>query len=33
VGIDGIDSIARVAGLRTTWTYAQEGRWFVQLTS
>ena len=33
VGIDGIDAIARAAGLRTTWTHAEEGRWFVQLTS
>lgn len=33
VGIDGIDAIARAAGLRTTWTHEQEGRWFVQLTS
>jgi len=33
VGIDGIDAIARAAGLRATWTHAQEGRWFVQLTS
>ena len=33
VGIDGIDAVARTAGLRTTWTHAEEGRWFVQLTS
>ena len=33
VGIDGIDGIARAAGLRATWAHAEEGRWFVQLTS
>jgi SAM-dependent methyltransferase len=33
VGMDGIDAVARAAGLRTTWTHAEEGRWFVQLTS
>ena len=31
--MDGIDAIAGAAGLRTTWTHAEEGRWFVQLTS
>jgi SAM-dependent methyltransferase len=33
VGLDGVDRVAGVAGLRRTWTCEQEGRWFVQLTS
>jgi SAM-dependent methyltransferase len=33
VGLDGVDGVAAGAGLRRTWTYAEEGRWFVQLTS
>jgi SAM-dependent methyltransferase len=33
VGMDGIDAVAGAAGLRTTWTHSEEGRWFVQLTS
>jgi SAM-dependent methyltransferase len=33
VGVDGIDSIGRAAGMRTSWVHEEEGRWFVQLTS
>ncbi len=33
VSIDGIDEIAERAGLVRTWTYEEEGRWFVQLRS
>jgi SAM-dependent methyltransferase len=33
VGVDGIDAVAGAVGLRTTWTHAEEGRWFVQLTA
>lgn len=33
VSIDGIDEIAERVSLRRTWTYEEERRWFVQLTS
>jgi SAM-dependent methyltransferase len=31
VGVDGIDRVAAAAGLRRTWIWEEEDRWFVQL--
>ncbi|MEO7369943.1 MAG: SAM-dependent methyltransferase, partial [Ilumatobacteraceae bacterium] len=32
VSIDDVDAIAAQARFERTWTYEEEGRWFVQLT-